>query len=461
MMPSKNRSITPRVATLALAALLGGSAVASATEIGNLVFKDLNNNGLREPAEPGIPDVNVHLVDMATSTVVGEVQTDMNGEYLFSNEVKEGVAYDVRLPLSGSDEKGLNGCGSSSGVNGSALGPYEPAPNPNDGIDNDDNGQLNAAGDAIVLSKPVTLDGKTQTTNLNVDFGVVCYAKLGDFVWEDVNRNGLQDAAEPGINGVTVTLRNAAGSAIATTTTSGNGAYGFANLTPVTPGVAYSVRFQTPAGMTPTVSSGVIDDALNSDASATDGATSTVILADNQNNPNIDAGFFRPPTVTTPVVVPGPVTPVTPAVVVPPPVPVVAARRVSRPAALTISKTGPASVAAGTTASYQIVVRAVRVGGITARGVVLRDLLPAGMTIVRRGQFGRSRLQAGVVTWSLGNIAPGGSRSINVLVRVASDARGTLRNRATAQAANARAVQDVAVTVVAPRPQRRTPAVTG
>lgn len=27
---------------------------------------------------------------------------------------------------------------------------------------------------------------------------------VGDFVWEDVNRNGLQDAGEPGIAGVTV-----------------------------------------------------------------------------------------------------------------------------------------------------------------------------------------------------------------------------------------------------------------
>jgi hypothetical protein len=44
-------------------------------------------------------------------------------------------------------------------------------------------------------------------------------AALGDFVWNDANQNGIQDSWEPGINGVTVQLKNSAGNVIGTTIT--------------------------------------------------------------------------------------------------------------------------------------------------------------------------------------------------------------------------------------------------
>ena len=58
-------------------------------------------------------------------------------------------------------------------------------------------------------------------------------ASLGDFVWNDLNANGIQDAGEPGINGVTVELCNGSGViTIATTTTDGGGVYSFTGLIP-------------------------------------------------------------------------------------------------------------------------------------------------------------------------------------------------------------------------------------
>ena len=39
-----------------------------------------------------------------------------------------------------------------------------------------------------------------------VDFGYYKPVTIGDFVWNDTNGNGIQDAGEPGISGVTVTL---------------------------------------------------------------------------------------------------------------------------------------------------------------------------------------------------------------------------------------------------------------
>ena len=47
----------------------------------------------------------------------------------------------------------------------------------------------------------------------------LCPGKIGDFVWNDTDRDGIQDPGEPGINGVTVTLMNAANEVLATTTT--------------------------------------------------------------------------------------------------------------------------------------------------------------------------------------------------------------------------------------------------
>ena len=79
-------------------------------------------------------------------------------------------------------------------------------------------------------------------SNLTVDAGAYRPASLGDFVWDDLNGNGKQDAGEPGINGVTATLTgtDGLGNAVSlTTTTAGNGGYLFTGLVPGT----YKVTF--------------------------------------------------------------------------------------------------------------------------------------------------------------------------------------------------------------------------
>jgi alpha-tubulin suppressor-like RCC1 family protein len=64
---------------------------------------------------------------------------------------------------------------------------------------------------------------------------------LSGNVFEDRNDNGIQDAGEPGIGGVTVTLGGAANQ---TTTTNGSGLFTFASL----PGGAYTLTQTQPAG---------------------------------------------------------------------------------------------------------------------------------------------------------------------------------------------------------------------
>jgi hypothetical protein len=91
---------------------------------------------------------------------------------------------------------------------------------------------------------------------------------IGDTVWFDADGNGVQDAGEGGIPGVTVTL---AGPAAATATTDGNGLYGFADL---------------PAGeYTVIVGAGPLGTALSTPGS------DAVTLAEGQDYVDADFGF--------------------------------------------------------------------------------------------------------------------------------------------------------------------------
>ncbi|UCE02209.1 MAG: family 16 glycosylhydrolase [Candidatus Latescibacterota bacterium] len=71
-------------------------------------------------------------------------------------------------------------------------------------------------------------------------------------VWDDVDGDGVQDAAEPGINGVTLELYDVAlGSVVASASTAGNGEYSVAELL----GALYEVRVDAatlPEGIVPT-----------------------------------------------------------------------------------------------------------------------------------------------------------------------------------------------------------------
>jgi uncharacterized surface anchored protein len=129
--------------------------------------------------------------------------------------------------------------------------------------------------------------------NPDIDAGIYYapdLASLGDYVWFDLDQDGVQDGNETGVQGVTVTLYAADGTTvIATTTTDGNGFYQFTGLTPDT----YIVGFSDfPAGYELTTQTEGTTD--GSDANPTTGLTSAVTLAAGENNPNIDAGIFQP-----------------------------------------------------------------------------------------------------------------------------------------------------------------------
>jgi LPXTG-motif cell wall-anchored protein len=123
----------------------------------------------------------------------------------------------------------------------------------------------------------------------------VVASSIGDYVWNDVNGNGLQDAGEPVVPGFPVSLSgtDVDGNVITrTTTTDANGNYLFDGL----PSGDYTVTFD-PAGLGDTYSftqyKQGADAALDSDADQTTGVAPTVTLGQNEQRRDVDAGLVR------------------------------------------------------------------------------------------------------------------------------------------------------------------------
>ena len=96
----------------------------------------------------------------------------------------------------------------------------------------------NGAWIASKWTAPLTATSVGVSNNhaVRVNIFTVCVGtmSIGDSVWEDTNGDGVQGPAEPGLEGVTVTLYGEDGIELATTTTGPNGEYAFENLPPWT-----------------------------------------------------------------------------------------------------------------------------------------------------------------------------------------------------------------------------------
>jgi hypothetical protein len=124
-------------------------------------------------------------------------------------------------------------------------------------------------------------------------------ASLGDFVWHDVDGDGIQGADEPGIGGVTVTLYvpdggcqsdaavQAADSVAGVATTTPDGAYAFTGLAPG----CYYVQVSLPAGYRFSPQDQGPDDARDSDIEPVTSLTPVFNLAPGYHDPDLDAGL--------------------------------------------------------------------------------------------------------------------------------------------------------------------------
>jgi len=118
-------------------------------------------------------------------------------------------------------------------------------------------------------------------------------AKIGSYVWHDLNGNGIQDAGEPGIPNVQVQLISCvANSGIAPkfTTTDANGNYLFDNVIPG----SYYLKFNLPGDYEFTFPLQGSDPALDSDVTGAKGfgTTGCFEVGVGEENLNMDAGAY-------------------------------------------------------------------------------------------------------------------------------------------------------------------------
>lgn len=215
--------------------------------IGDFVWLDRDNDGVQDALEPGIFGATVALTWFGADGVVGggddatfTTTTSTDGRYLFPNLVPG--AYSVAV---------------TGGLPQGATNSY------------DRDGNTNSVA-------PVSLGAGQNDDTL--DFGYNVTSIIGDRVWWDRNRDGVQDAGEPGLAGVgiRVTYLGADGvlgggdDLVFTTTTNATGDWSVVEIpdgnfiVEVTGGV--------PAGFTPT---------FDSDGIATPGRSAITVTASN------------------------------------------------------------------------------------------------------------------------------------------------------------------------------------
>ncbi|MEZ4868798.1 MAG: SdrD B-like domain-containing protein [Caldilineaceae bacterium] len=137
-------------------------------------------------------------------------------------------------------------------------------------------------GDPDLPADVVLTGGSTDSTTVTVpgggtardDTGYVLLATIGDRVWLDLNGDSVQDANEPGLSGVVISL-TLPSSVVITTTTGPSGYYNFSDLRPG----SYTIEVDTstlPAGVTQTFDrDGTLNDATSLTLVSGDSITDT------------------------------------------------------------------------------------------------------------------------------------------------------------------------------------------
>jgi hypothetical protein len=190
------------------------AAFRSSATLTGYVYLDLNDDGVKQPAEPGIAGVTLTLTftDAQGHSHSLAAQTASTGAYLFTNLAPGFYTITETQPSGYAD--GQDAIGTQGGT----------------------------VGD-VVLSNIMLGSGTNGTGN---NFGEVG-ASIGGFVYVDINDDGIKQDTEPGLANVPVTLTGAdqqGGNVSQSLATSAVGSYLFSNLRPGT----YTITETQPSG---------------------------------------------------------------------------------------------------------------------------------------------------------------------------------------------------------------------
>ncbi len=232
--------------------------------IGNQVWTEKDFNGLYNAEATDVGQAGVTVQLLKNGTVIATTTTGASGDYAF-----------VSLPAGSYQVRVADSFGVLAGYVVTVLGP-------NPGQDNNNQAQ------------PYQVTLPTGGYNLTADFGYIKLGAIGDFVWYDANRDGIQNVGEPGIPNVTVALyRDTDGSGalsggdtlVATLTTDADGGYLFNNLPPATYFVDVTDTNNVLAGLTHIVANQSQPD-----------PTGPIVLGAGQVYKDADFGYVRVPT---------------------------------------------------------------------------------------------------------------------------------------------------------------------
>jgi hypothetical protein len=239
--------------------------------IGNYVWVDTDMDGVQDGGESGLDGVLVRLYNSG-DVLQGSTTTASGGYYSFSSLVPGDYYIEFVLP-----------------------GGYVFSPQDQGGNDNTDSDANTSNGQTIVTTLSA---GETDNS---WDAGIYRYASISNYVWEDVDNDGIQDGSESGVGGVTVNLYDPGPDGqpgggddilIDFATTNGNGGYIFTNLIPGD----YFVEFVLPSGYIFSPQDQGSNEDRDSDANSTTGRTIVTSLSPGENDPTWDAGLHNQPT---------------------------------------------------------------------------------------------------------------------------------------------------------------------
>ncbi len=240
------------------------ASLRGALSIGDLVWEDTNANGIQDSGEQALDGVTVTVL----VTTTGNVINTTNPSFTLSTVSTTASGLNPNYTI-GNIPPGSTVTIQTVERFGYLLSAANQGGNP--------------ANDSNAVGSSVTLNA----SNTTIDFGLYRTTAVGDTVWLDLNGNGLFDSGEPGLPGITITLRDDDGAVVTTTQTLANGSYAFSNLTPG----SYSLQLSLPAGYT-TTNNGIGSIAVDNDNDfRNDGTTATFTLTSGQALAGIDAGL--------------------------------------------------------------------------------------------------------------------------------------------------------------------------
>jgi hypothetical protein len=164
--------------------------------LGNFVWDDFDADGRQDAGEPGLQGITVQLWNEAMTLLVNDTVTDANGNYFVVAPYP--ATYRIRVVLPNVNDQ---------------FSPMDLA-----GGDDLKDSDINPVGPNRGFTNPIVLANNVISIS-HLDAGIIKFrtptptrtptpVNLGNFVWNDLDGDGIQDAGEPGLAGVGVQLWN-------------------------------------------------------------------------------------------------------------------------------------------------------------------------------------------------------------------------------------------------------------